>query len=160
MMNRASQMPRRIRNIREQFYRAFKGIRVEQNRVITCANYVNNNMGFAVSKLYIKKYFDDNARNQSKEIMNNIRNSIITILEQVTWMDMITKTKAIDKVIELIQIKSINSLLQVKSIYENIGYPDYIASDNVTQLEDMYIEVRILFIFPIFTLSLFYTVYL
>jgi predicted metalloendopeptidase len=111
MMNRASQMPRRIRNIREQFYRAFKGIRVEQNRVITCANYVNNNMGFAVSKLYIKKYFDDNARNQSKEIMNNIRNSIITILEQVTWMDMITKTKAIDKVIELIQIKSINSLL-------------------------------------------------
>ena len=28
------------------------------------------------------------------------------------------------------------------AIYENIGYPDFIAGDNVTQLEKMYAEVR------------------
>jgi predicted metalloendopeptidase len=69
MMNRASSMPQRIRSILEVFNRVFEGIETEPTRETTCANYVNDNMGFAVSRLYIKKYFDDNARNQSKEII-------------------------------------------------------------------------------------------
>jgi predicted metalloendopeptidase len=64
MMNRASSMTRQIRYTREQFDRIFRGTSAEPSRATTCANYVNDNMGFAVSRLYIKKYFDDNARNQ------------------------------------------------------------------------------------------------
>ncbi|CAF4423120.1 unnamed protein product [Rotaria sp. Silwood2] len=125
MMNRASSMTRRIRSTREQFDRVFKGTTAEPSRATTCANYVNDNMGFAVSRMYVKKYFDDNARNQSKEIIKNIRNSMITMLQQATWMDDDSKAKAVDK---------------EKAIYENIGYPDYIVSDNTTQLEHMYAE--------------------
>ena len=66
MMNRTNSMQRLIRNTREQFDRVFKGTTAEPTRTTTCANYVNDNMGFAVSRLYIKKYFDDNARNQVK----------------------------------------------------------------------------------------------
>jgi endothelin-converting enzyme-like 1 len=64
MMNRASNMPRRIRSTREQFDRVFKGTSAEPTRTTACANYVNDNMGFAVSRLYVKTYFDENARNQ------------------------------------------------------------------------------------------------
>ncbi len=65
-MNRAANMPKRYRSIREQFDRVFRGTSAERPRSITCGAYVNNNMGFAVAKLYIKKYFDENARNQVK----------------------------------------------------------------------------------------------
>ncbi|CAF3407017.1 unnamed protein product [Rotaria socialis] len=125
MMNRASSMPRRIRSTREQFDRVFKGTSAEPSRTTTCANYVNDNMGFAVSRLYVQQYFNDIARNQSKEIIKNIRSSMMVMLQKATWMDDKSKAKAVEK---------------AKVIYENIGYPDYIASDNTTQLELMYAE--------------------
>jgi predicted metalloendopeptidase len=104
MMNRASSMPRRIRSTREQFDRVFKGTSAEPTRAITCANYVNDNMGFAVSRLYIKKYFDDNARNQSKEIIKNIRSSMMVMLQNASWMDNDSKAKAVDKVNKILLI--------------------------------------------------------
>ncbi|CAF2933114.1 unnamed protein product [Rotaria sp. Silwood2] len=94
-------------------------------RTITCGKYVNQNMGFAVSKVYIKKYFDYNARNQSLEMIRNIRKAWIDMLNQSTWMDDMSKSKAIEK---------------AEAIDEKIGYPDYLASDNVTQLETEYAE--------------------
>lgn len=63
-MSRAAHMPKRYRSIREQFERVFRGTNAERPRSISCGAYVNNHMGFAVAKLYIKKYFDENARNQ------------------------------------------------------------------------------------------------
>jgi len=125
MMNRASSMPKKIRSTREQFDRVFKGTSEEPSRTTTCANYVNDNMGFAVSRLYVKTYFDENARNQSQDIIKNIRSSMITMILNATWMDEESKAKAVDK---------------EKAIYENIGYPDYIASNDTTQLEKMYAE--------------------
>ena len=64
MMNQVKYMPKRFRAIKQTFDRVFQGISTEPSRAITCATYVNRNMGFAVSKLYINKYFDKNARNQ------------------------------------------------------------------------------------------------
>lgn len=104
MMNRASSMPKRIRSTREQFDRVFKGTSAEPPRTEICANYVNDNMGFAVSRLYINTYFDDNARNQSKEIIKNIRSSMITMLQQASWMDDESKSKAVDKVMRVFKI--------------------------------------------------------
>ena len=98
MMNRASTLPKRIRETREQFDRVFKGTSAEPTRATTCANYVNDNMGFAVSRLYIKNYFDENARNQSKDIIKNIRSSMVNLLQNASWMDADSKAKAVDKV--------------------------------------------------------------
>ena len=64
MMNRAVNMLQYIRVLRERFDRVFRGTTAEQARTVLCGNYVNGNMGFAVSKLYIKEYLDENARNQ------------------------------------------------------------------------------------------------
>ena len=64
MMSRAGIMPRDVRNIRDRFDRVFRGTSAERPRSITCANYVNNNMGFAVAKVFITRYFDETARSQ------------------------------------------------------------------------------------------------
>jgi len=125
MMNRASSLPKKIRATREQFDRVFKGTSAEPSRAVTCSNYVNDNMGFAVSRLYVNNYFDENARNQSKEIIKNIRASMINLIQNASWMDTDSKNKAVDKEM---------------AIYENIGYPDYVASNDTTQLEKMYAE--------------------
>jgi predicted metalloendopeptidase len=64
MMDRAGNMPRYIRSIQDQFNRVFQGTAAEQPRTVTCGSYVNAHMGIVVSKLYIKSYFDESARNQ------------------------------------------------------------------------------------------------
>jgi predicted metalloendopeptidase len=67
IMHRIDNMPKRFRSIKENFDHIFRGTTGVRPRNVICGNYVNGNMGFAVSKLYIKQYFDDNARNQVKE---------------------------------------------------------------------------------------------
>ena len=64
MMNRAANMPKRYRSIKEQFARVLQGTNAERPRSILCGAYVNGNMGFAVAQLSIKAYFDENAKNQ------------------------------------------------------------------------------------------------
>jgi predicted metalloendopeptidase len=64
VMNRVTNMPKRYRSTREPFDQTFRGTTAERPRSIICGGFVNGNMGFAVSKVYIKQYFDENARNQ------------------------------------------------------------------------------------------------
>ena len=62
LFNRMSVMPKRYRTLREQFNRVAQGTSAETARSIVCANYVNGNMGFAVSEVFIRKYFDESSR--------------------------------------------------------------------------------------------------
>ena len=64
ILDQSSNFPRYYRAAREQFDRIFQGTNAEQTRPTKCAIFVNNNMGMVVSKLYIKRFFDENARNQ------------------------------------------------------------------------------------------------
>ena len=66
MMRRAWNMPKRFRKLAEQFAHAFRGTNGEEPRSVTCAFQVNTIMSSAVSKIYIKEYFDKNTR---KEVM-------------------------------------------------------------------------------------------
>ncbi|CAF2049942.1 unnamed protein product [Rotaria magnacalcarata] len=127
MMHRADNMPKRFRSIKENFQHIFRGTTADVSRKIICGNFVNGNMGFAVSALYIKKYFDDNARIQSSEMIGNIRKSFIDMVEKSSWMDETSRKKAIEK---------------AEAIDEKIGYPDYLASDNMTQLETQYADYK------------------
>ncbi|CAF3572676.1 unnamed protein product [Rotaria sordida] len=90
-------MPKRFQMIKQNFLKVFTGSKSQRSRTIECATFVNTNMDFAVAKLYIQKYFDENARNQSMEMIVNIRNTFIDIVQQSSWMDPISKSKAIEK---------------------------------------------------------------
>ncbi|CAF2523535.1 unnamed protein product [Rotaria sp. Silwood2] len=125
MMGATSLMPQHIRMIRQRFDRIFRGTNAERPRKVACGSLVNAYMGFAVSKLYIKKYFDENALNESLEMINNIRDVFIEMLDKSTWMDAESKEKAIEK---------------AKVMDPHIGYPEYLGSDNNTKLEEDYAE--------------------
>ncbi|CAF0891456.1 unnamed protein product [Rotaria sordida] len=125
ILSRTSDMPQHIRIIRQRFDRIFRGTNTERPRTVRCGSFVNRILGFAVSKLYIKKYFDENAFNESLEMINNIRDAFIEMLQGSTWMDVESKTKAIEK---------------ARSIDQHIGYPDYLASNNNTKLDEDYAE--------------------
>ncbi len=83
---------------------------------------------------------------QSLEMIGNIRSAFIDLLEESTWMDKVSKRRAINKVgsIEekklMIEFQLIS--IQASAIDEKIGYPGYLGSDNVTELEKDYAEVR------------------
>lgn len=64
LMGLIEHMPKRFRNIKQEFDRIFRGIKVEKARRIKCAQYVNEYMGLAVSKLYIDRYFDQNSQKE------------------------------------------------------------------------------------------------
>jgi membrane metallo-endopeptidase-like protein 1 len=64
MMAAAKYMPEKLRAIKQTFDKVFQGIDSEQPREVTCSGYVNELMDFAVAKLYIREYFDQNSRNQ------------------------------------------------------------------------------------------------
>jgi predicted metalloendopeptidase len=66
MMSQIDYMPQRFRSIQQQFNRIFQGVKTEKARTIKCVTYVMRYMGFAVSRLYIMKYFDRNSRKEVK----------------------------------------------------------------------------------------------
>ncbi|CAF4138244.1 unnamed protein product [Adineta steineri] len=125
MMNLIDNLSERFQSIEENINLVIGFTSTERARAVNCGRFVNEHMGFAISKIYIKKHFDDNARNQVFEMIANIREAFIDMLGNSTWMDNISKNKTIEKAL---------------AIDEQIGYPDYLASDNVTQLEIKYAD--------------------
>ena len=58
------QMPKRFRIVKQRFDQIYDGSNTESARATTCANYVNDHMALAISKIYLDKYFDKTARSQ------------------------------------------------------------------------------------------------
>ncbi len=67
-MVQAGNMPQRFRAIKQQFEEVFRGSSSQPSIVMSCVEYVNNIMGYAVAKLYKDEYFDSSARNQVSKI--------------------------------------------------------------------------------------------
>ena len=66
-------MPKQFRDIFFKFKAATLYVKTEQLRAIICAEFVNKNMGYAVSKLYTDKYFDKVAQNKVFIIIIDIK---------------------------------------------------------------------------------------
>ncbi|UJR22660.1 hypothetical protein I4U23_025699 [Adineta vaga] len=125
MMYQARHMPKRFRNILQQFTHVFYGTSIEKPRTITCAKYVNKMMSLPVSKLYIDEHFHKDTRKETTEMINNIRNTFITMVNRSTWMDSKSKSIAIKK---------------TRAITVKLGYPDYLESDDTTKIDKVYAE--------------------
>ncbi|CAF3841000.1 unnamed protein product [Rotaria sp. Silwood1] len=119
IMNRVSNMPKRYRALRDPFDEAFRGTVAQRPRSIICGNYINTNMGFALSKVYIKQYFDENARNQALVIDEKIGypdflgSSNTTELEKM-YQDYVFNDSYIYNVLKLLQIKSNENLRMLR----------------------------------------------
>ena len=83
-----------------------KELRPRWQRVVSAEN---SALGFAVGKLYVKKYFPPSSKKEVLRILHSIRHALKTDLETLAWMSPATRKAAIRKL----------SLMG-----ERIGYPD------------------------------------
>ncbi|ESO99463.1 hypothetical protein LOTGIDRAFT_158548 [Lottia gigantea] len=124
MMNRVTNLPDKFRDIRKKYHKTIFGSEVERSRWRDCVDYVIDNVGNAVGRLFVEKHFDENAKSIALEMIHNIRESFYQLLDEADWMDKKTQIVAKEK---------------AESIDEKIGYPEYIL--NNTALDEEYAGV-------------------
>lgn len=87
---------------------------------------VDNQLGFALGQLYVKRYFNEDAKKRITELVNNFQKAFETRINQLDWMSDSTKTKAKEKLF---------------AITKKVGYPDvWRTYDNVTIERGKYFE--------------------
>jgi len=78
-------------------------------------------------------------------MIENIRNQFIDIINQSTWMDSVSKRKAIEKVSEIyidLNLGKTNIIVQARAMNSKVGYPEYLDDNHTTKLEKHYAEVE------------------
>lgn len=83
-------------------------------------------MSIAAGALYVRKYFNEDARKNAMEMVSDIRSEFMKILQNVDWMDDITKKNALEK---------------AAAMTSHIAYPDELLSDS--KLEQFYSSVSV-----------------
>ena len=68
-MNRIKNLDQRFENILEDYYRDQYGTKSIPARWKKCIDFVNGNLGTAVSALYVRKYFDLESKQKVSESM-------------------------------------------------------------------------------------------
>jgi len=89
------------------------GIKVEPPRYTTCIDNITNIMGMAIGKYFVEQKYGEDAKNNSIEIYNNIKEAMTRRISNITWLDDATKVIALEK---------------VSQVTANIGYPEYIMN--------------------------------
>lgn len=74
----------------------------------TCLGYVNNGLGWLLSRFYIEKAFSQAGKELGDQIIADIKEQFISRLDSLDWMDDEVKKLAADK---------------VHAIVQKIGYP-------------------------------------
>ncbi|KFQ43390.1 PREDICTED: neprilysin [Nestor notabilis] len=115
VMDLVNSLSRNYKDTRNTFRKALYGTTSETAVWRRCANYVNGNMENAVGRLYVEEAFAGDSKHMVEEMIADIRDVFIKTLDELTWMDAETKTKAEQK---------------ARAIRERIGYPDEIVTDD------------------------------
>jgi membrane metallo-endopeptidase-like protein 1 len=126
VMNRINNLPQSFINLRRNYNKAVHGIDQEQSRWRTCVNYVNENFGMAVGRIFVEAHFNEEAKANALEMIDNIRSAFAELLEEAPWMDQETRVVAQEK---------------ADAIKEKIGYPEYIMNDTALNADYEGIEI-------------------
>ncbi|XP_075238169.1 neprilysin-4-like isoform X2 [Lycorma delicatula] len=124
--HRVNNLDDRYQEAKQQFYYILVGRERAPPRWKYCITQVNSNMGKAVGAMFVRKYFDENSKNDTLSMTKEIQLAFNEILQITNWLGAETKNLAIEK---------------VDTMMLKVGYPDYILSS--TQLNDRYKDVNI-----------------
>ena len=75
-------------------------------RILTCSNYVLDNMEYAVGRLYVANYFNGDSKSAATNMILNIQNEFKRSLKRIEWMENESKKAALEKVIIFISVGS------------------------------------------------------
>lgn len=96
-------------------------IYIFHGRIYSIHLFLSLSLSIASGALYVRKYFNEEARQNAKEMVADIRAEFQDILKSVDWMDEQTRQNALDK---------------AQSMATHIAYPDELLDDR--KLEEFY----------------------
>ncbi|XP_014207873.1 neprilysin-2-like [Copidosoma floridanum] len=109
-----------------EFFKTYEGKTEHEPRWKVCVHSVSTRFSTSVGALYVRKYFNGNAKKSVVHMVSDIRTQIIRILRRIDWMDNKTREAALDK---------------AKSMTTHIAYPDELLDDK--KLEKFYEKLEI-----------------
>jgi putative endopeptidase len=86
---------------------------------------VDRLLGFALGQLYVKRYFNENAKQRVLDLVNNLQKAFENRINQLDWMSDLTKERAKEK---------------LYTITKKIGYPDVWRTYTAKIQKDAYFE--------------------
>ncbi len=112
-----------VRAANFDFYgKVFSGRKEDHPLWRRSTNQVQNEMGEALGRIYVKKYFPASSKERMKTLVENLRIALGERIAAQDWMDDSTK---------------VNALLKLNTFYVKIGYPD-----RWTDLSDLKIDAK------------------
>ncbi|CAL8117858.1 unnamed protein product [Orchesella dallaii] len=109
-----SYLHKSARSLQLEFMSTITGQKQMQPRWKECTTIVQTNLGNAAGAMYIRRYFNDKAKSDALEMVQDIRRAFLEILNENDWMDSYTKGMAREK---------------AQEISVHIGYPEEHKSD-------------------------------
>jgi putative endopeptidase len=107
--NYASYLSKKFEDQNFDFYKMLSGAKVMPPRWKRALDVTSGSMGEAVGQLYVRKYFPPESKQKMLLLTGNLKKSLKSRIENLTWMGAETKNEALAK-LEKMNIK--------------IGYPD------------------------------------
>lgn len=92
-----------------EYSKVLSGQTEQQPRDKQMVRRVDRQIGFALGQLYVKRYFNEDAKQRALELVNNFQKVLEKRIDALDWMSDSTKVKAKDKLF---------------AINKKIGYPD------------------------------------
>lgn len=107
------------------YAKVLSGQSVQQPREKLMVRRIDQQLGFALGQLYVKRYFNEDAKKRALDLVNNFQKTLEKRINNLAWMSDSTKVKAIDKLF---------------GISKKIGYPDVWRTYDVTLHKDKFFE--------------------
>lgn len=109
-------------NAEFDFYgKAMSGKEKQQARWKRVTEVVNGTLSEGIGQLYVEKYFPPHAKKRMLTIISNLRNALCQRINNATWMQQETKSKALEK-LDAINVK--------------VGYPDQWKDYSTLEIKD------------------------
>lgn len=107
------------------YTKVISGQSEQQSRTKQMVRRVDRQIGFALGQLYVKRYFNEEAKKRALDLVNNFQKALEVRIDALEWMSDTTKVKAKEK---------------LWAINKKIGYPDVWRSYDVAISRDQFFE--------------------
>jgi len=108
-----------------EYSKVLSGQSVQQSRAKQIVRRVDRQVGFDLGQLYVKRYFNEDAKKRALDLVNNFQKALKKRINNLEWMSDSTKVKAIEK---------------LYAINKKIGYPDVWREYDVTIDRNQFFE--------------------
>ena len=108
-----------------EYSKILSGQSEQQPRIKQMVRRVDQQIGFALGQLYVKRHFNEDAKKRALELVNNFQKTLEKRIDNLDWMSDSTKVKAKGK---------------LYAISKKIGYPDVWRTYNVSIDRDNFFE--------------------